>query len=158
MPRYELMYLLGSHVAETEVPNISALVLKAVNDNGGTNAQEVQLGKKKLAYPIKKTRNGYYVTVNFEMDANKINLLDAKIRSQNSSVIRYILINLEEHLQRQAKDKLEQAKIVRRIPTEKPTERPKTESPKTPAIKLEDIDEKTLDEKIEKALNEDLTK
>ena len=158
MPRYELMYLLGSHVAETEVPNISALVLKSISDNGGTETQETQLGKKKLAYPIKKTRNGFYVTVDFNMETNKINLLDAKVRSMNSNIIRYILINLEEHIERQAKDKLEQAKIVRRVPAEKPLERVKTESPKPSAVKLEAIDEKTLDEKIEKALSEDLTK
>ncbi len=164
MPRYELMYLLGSHVAETEVPNVSALVLKAVSDNGGTQVVETQLGKKKLAYPIKKTRNGYYVVVNFEMSGTKINQLDAKIRSMDSSIIRYILINQEEHLERERKDKALAVKIGRKIPPaeteEKPKVRtkPKTESAPKPTIKLEDIDEKTLDEKIEKALSEDMTK
>lgn len=158
MPRYELMYLLGSQVAETEVPVISAQILKSINDFGGANVQETQLGKKKLAYPIKKTRNGFYVTVNFEMDTKNINGFDAKIRSMDNSIIRYIIINLEEHLGREAKDKIEQAKIVRRPQTPKPEEKAKADRPKAPAIKLEDIDEKMLDEKIEKALSEDLTK
>ncbi len=164
MPRYELMYLLGSHVAETEVPNVSALVLKAVNDNGGTQVVETQLGKKKLAYPIKKTRNGYYVVVNFEMDGKSINQFDAKIRSMDSSIIRYILINKEEHLDREQKDKALAIKIGRKIPPaespDKPKPKPKAKAEHTPkpTIKLEDIDEKTLDEKIEKALSEDLTK
>ena len=157
MPRYELMYLLGSQVAETEVPTISAQVLKAVSDFSGTNVQETQLGKKKLAYPIKKTRNGFYVTVNFEMDTKNINGFDAKVRSMDNSIIRYIVINLEEHLGRMVKDKAEQAKIVRRPQVAKPEEKPRSETAK-PAIKLEDIDEKMLDEKIEKALSEDLTK
>ena len=152
MPRYELMYLLGSHVAETDVPALSAQVLKTLNDLGAENVQETQLGKKKLAYPIKKTRNGFYVVVDFSLNSRKVSEFDAKIRAMDTSIIRYIIVNLEEHLDRMAKDKVEQAKIVRKIPAEKAQEKPRTETPK-PAIKLEDIDEK-----IEKALSEDLTK
>lgn len=158
MPKYELMYLLGSHVAETEVPNLSAQVLKSIEDFGGAEVQETQLGKKKLAYPIKKTRNGYYVVVDFNMDSGKINQLDAKVRSLDSSIIRYILVNLDEHLERTAKDKALAAKMpARRIPTARAEDRTRAEAIK-PAIKLEDIDEKLLDEKIEQALSEDLTK
>lgn len=156
MPKYELMYLLGSHVSETEVPNVSAQILKVINDNDGTNVQETRLGRKKLAYPIKKTRNGFYVVVSFEMPADKVNTLEAKIRSMNSSVIRHIIVNMEEHYRRLAKDKIAQAQIARRTPTDKPTP-PKAETPE-PAVKLQDIDEKTLDEKIEQALSEDLIK
>ncbi len=150
------MYLLGSHVAETDVPALSAQVIKTLTDLGASEVQETSLGKKKLAYPIKKTRNGYYAVVNFALDSRKVNEFDAKIRSMDSSIIRYIIVNLEEHLERMAKDKVEQAKIVRKIPAEKVEEKPRAEV--KPAIKLEDIDEKMLDEKIEKALSEDLTK
>lgn len=158
MPRYELMYLLGSHVAESEVPGIASQILKAIDDFGGQQVRETHLGKKKLAYPIKKTRNGFYVVVNFEMLPAQIKNLDAKIHSMDSSIIRYLMINLEEHLKRQAKDKVEQAKLARR-PGAEDIGKPKPRAAKpAPAIKLEDIDEKTLDEKIEKALSEDLTK
>lgn len=152
------MYLLGSHVAETEVPNISAQILKTIDDLGGQNVQETLLGKKKLAYPIKKTRNGFYVVVNFTIDAKNISALDAKIRSMDLSIIRYLLVNLEEHLERTAKDKTEALKTPARKPISARTEaKPKGDGLK-PAIKLVDIDEKLLDEQIEKALSEDLTK
>lgn len=158
MPRYELMYLLGSHVAENEVSGIASQILKAIDDFGGQQVRETHLGKKKLAYPIKKTRNGFYVVVNFEMLPAQIKNLDAKIHSMDSSIIRYLIINLEEHLKRQAKDKVEQAKLTRR-PGAEDVGKPKPHVSKpAPVIKLEDIDEKTLDEKIEKALSEDLTK
>lgn len=158
MPRYELMYLLGSHVAETEVPNISAQILKTIGDLGGAAVQETLLGKKKLAYPIKKTRNGFYVVVNFTMDAKGLNALDAKVRSLDVNIIRYLLVNLEEHLERIAKDKAEALKTPARKPVSAKAEiKPKAGGSK-PAIKLTDIDEKLLDEQIEKALSEDLTK
>lgn len=164
MPQYELMYLLGSHVADTEVPAIAEQIKKFVEDFGGSDIREQQLGKKKLAYPIKKTRNGHYVVVNFEMDTKKINDLDAKIRTQNNNIIRYILINIDEHLARLAKDAIIQAKMpVRKQPeaeaevVEKSEEKSVVEKPSKPAPVIE-LDQEELDKKIEEALNEDVTK
>ncbi len=162
MPKYELMYLLGSHVADTDVPGITAQVLDFVKEFGGEEVVETQLGKKKLAYPIKKTRNGHYVVVNFSMEGKKVNGLDAKIRSQNQNIIRYILVNLDEYLERAEKDRKAQSALnsKRKIPAselEKPSSAP-VEKKAKPQVKLEDIDEKALEEKIEAALTEDLTK
>jgi len=158
MPQYELMYLLGAQVADDQVPVISQQIQKFVADFGGTNVVETQLGKKKLAYPIKKTRNGHYVVVNFTMDGKKINEFDARVRSQDSSIIRYLLVNLDEHLERTAKDKIAQSKIVRREPVPEAAEVKSESKPSKPATPLAEIDEKALDEKIEAALTEDLTK
>ncbi|MCL5666607.1 MAG: 30S ribosomal protein S6 [Patescibacteria group bacterium] len=157
MPQYELMYLLGSHVADTEVPKISGQILKFVEDFGGTDIRESQLGKKKLAYPIKKTRNGFYVVVNFSMDSGKINQLDAKIRTQDSTIIRYLIVNLEEHLKRAEKDKAVQAKIVRKGPP--PAQAAAPEPKKEKAVPKIDLSgEEDIDKKIDEALSEDITK
>jgi len=162
MPQYELMYLLGANVADDEVPKISQSVLKFAEDFGGTEVKETQLGKKKLAYPIGKTRNGHYVVVNFTMDGKNINAFDAKIRTQDSNIVRYIIINLDEHLERMAKDKIAQSKIVRKgPPAEAAAAKPMLpgESPlKKEAAPLLEINQEELDKKIEEALSEDLTK
>ena len=162
MPQYELMYLLGSNVADEQVPTISEQVKKFIGDFGGSQIQETQLGKKKLAYPIKKTRNGHYVVVNFAMDTGGINKLDARIRTQNNSIIRYIIVNLDEHLERLEKDKAVQAKLNRRIPqaeggTTAPSSAKVSEDKKKEAPII-DLAPEDIDAKIEKALSEDLTK
>ena len=161
MPQYELMYLLGAQVADDQVPTISQSILKFAEDFGGTEVKETQLGKKKLAYPIGKTRNGHYVVVNFTMNGKNVNLFDAKIRTQNQNIIRYILVNLEEYLTRQAKDKKIQSQLKPRIqPKEAEEIKPKTTAitkPKAVSAVLE-IDSAELDKKIEEALSEDLTK
>lgn len=167
MPRYELMYLLGSQVADPDVQPIAQRVIKHVTDFGGTKVEEQHLGKKKLAYPIKKTRNGYYVVVGFDMDSLKVNEFDARLRTQEHDIIRYLIVNLDEHLERLSKDKVAQSKLKHPVGAQDEEVKPAVEeitpvakAPKAEkaAIKLEDIDEKTLDEKIEKALSEDLTK
>lgn len=170
MPKYELMYLVSSQVADTELPALTSQILKFVEDFGGTDIKEEQLGKKKLAYPIGKTRNGHYVVVNFDMEGKKVNLLDAKIRTQDQTIIRYILINLDEHLKRLEKDKVEQAKLSKRTEEygevkevkKEEVEVKKEKAPKTKtkvaAAPVLEMDSAELDKKIEDALTEDLTK
>lgn len=159
MPQYELMYCLGSQIADPEIPAVTSQILKLVEDFGGTNIKDEQLGKKKLAYPIKKTRNGHYAVVNFSMDTKKINDLDAKIRTQENTIIRYLLINIDEHVAQLAKDAVQQAKLSKRN-LESPVATNMADAPvrkeKTPAPKLEEIDSAALDKKIEEALGEDL--
>jgi small subunit ribosomal protein S6 len=145
MPKYELMYILASTVSDDQVPGVTAGVLKFIEDFGGTNVEETQLGKKKLAYPIKKTRNGFYVVVQFDMEATKINAFEAKIRTQTGTIIRHIIIKLDEHLARMAKD----AAVLASMPARKiPVEETATTAPKT------EVPDIVLDEQIEAALND----
>lgn len=162
MPQYELMYILGAQVADDEVPKISQNILKIVEDFGGTDVRESQLGKKKLAYPIGKTRNGHYVVVNFVMEGKNMFAFDAKIHTQDSNIIRYLIVNLDEHLERMAKDKIVQSKIVRKGPPAEEAGKvagaAATIATKKEAPVLADINPEELDKKIEEALAEDLTK
>jgi hypothetical protein len=96
------------------------------------------------------------------MDGKNINTFDAKIRTQDQSIIRYLIINLDEHLARMAKDKITQSKIVRKgPPAEVAVPTPKVQavpSAKKEAPALAEINQEELDKKIEAALSEDLTK
>lgn len=166
MPKYELMYILASTVSDDQVPTVSEGIKKIVADFGGTNIVEEQLGKKKLAYPVKKTRNGFYVVLDFDIDGQKVNELDAKIRTQGANIIRYILVNLEEHLARMEKDAVAQAKMNRNQAaglankTAKELEAPVRKTPEVTAAAKPSVDlnPEELDKKIEAALAEDLAK
>lgn len=175
MPRYELCYILAAQVSDDQVPGVTEQIRQFVSDFGGTEISEEQLGKKKLAYPIKKTRNGFYVVVTFTMDSRKVNALEAKIRTQTATVIRHLLINLDEHLERSAKDAVAQSKLTHRpgeeeaeaaapaapaAPTPKKvaTEEPKTEAPAEEKELAAEISTEDLDKQIEAALSEDIIK
>lgn len=161
MPQYELMYILSAAVSDDQQPEVSSQILQYISDLGGADVRETQLGKKKLMYPIKKTRNGFYGVVNFAMETKKINDLDAKIRTQDNTIIRYILINIDDHLERLAKDREAQAKMSRNRPPELiPVEgQTVVEEPVKAKIQpSKPLNEAQLDEEIEKALTEDITK
>lgn len=166
MPRYELMYILSSGVSDDQVPEVSEQIRKFVSDFGGTEVEETNLGKKKLAYPVKRTRNAFYVVVNFSMPGEKLNEFDAKIRTQENTIIRYIIVNLDEHLKRTARDLEIQAKLQLNRPTPLPGEErvvpasaavtvptPRVPRPAAPPVQM---DAAELDKKIEEALNEEI--
>jgi small subunit ribosomal protein S6 len=169
MPRYELMYILASSVSDDLVPTTAQGIEQFVTDNGGTEISHEQLGKKKLAYPIKKTRNGHYGVIAFTAEGNGVNTLDAKLRTQKATIIRHIMVNIDEHLERLEKDKEAQAKMNRNRPpeaiaadnSEPVIPEPKAEKPARPAAPAKPktvVTEAVLEEEIEKALNEDITK
>lgn len=178
MPRYELMYILASSVSDDIVPQTSKEVEQFVTDFGGTDIQHEQLGKKKLAYAIKKTRNGHYGVIAFSMPGAKVKDLEAKLRTQKNTIIRYIIVNMDEHLERLEKDKEVQAKMNKSRDPERVAQAAAAEekaaqangngntaspapAPAAPAKKREPkpvapVSNEQLDEEIEKALSEDI--
>ena len=143
------MYILSSAVSDSDVPPISSEVDKFLTDNGGTLLALEMMGKKKLAYPIKKTRNGFYVLRTFNLDGPKLQALDNKLRSMEP-IIRYLAVNVEEKELRAAKDIKTQEKMRS---NRKPV---KALVAAAPEIKLSETE---LEQKIEQALeSEDLAK
>jgi small subunit ribosomal protein S6 len=149
MPKYELMYILSSAVSDNDVPTVSSEVDKFITEQGGNLLSQEMMGKKKLAYPIKKTRNGFYVLQTFNLDGVKLTGLDNKLRSMEP-IIRYLVVNVEEMEHRAAKDKKVQDKMRA---SRKPQ---KVEAVKETEVKMSDTE---LDTKIAQALeSEDLSK
>ncbi len=147
MPKYELMYILSSAVSDNDVPAITAEVDKFISDSGGKILTQEMLGKKKLAYPIKKTRNGFYVLESFNFEGPKIKSLDDKLRSLES-IIRYMMVNVEDMEIRAEKDRKVQEKMKSSRKPQKTEE--KSEEAAAPAdIQLTETE---LEQKIEKAL------
>jgi len=152
MPKYELMYILSSAVTDNDVPTIASEVDKFISDAGGTLLTQEMLGKKKLAYPIQKTRNGFYVLESFNLDGPKLTSLDNKLRSMEP-IIRYLFVNVEDQEKRAAKDRTVQEAMRA---TRKPPKVEAAPGQAQPEVKLTDTE---LESKIEKALeSEDLAK
>ncbi len=147
------MYIVASSIADDQIPTVTDGVLSFITGFGGTVIKEEQMGKKKLAYPIKKTRNGFYAAVTFEMDGTKVNELDTKVRT-TEGIIRHLIVNLEDAMHRMAKDVVAQEKMNRsRALNAKPTDEVATAT-----VAASPVTDENLDQKIEEALSEDLGK
>ena len=145
MPKYELMYIIGGHVSDDEAPKVAEEVKKFIETSGGIIEKHEELGKKKLAYPIAKAKNAFYIVDNFSAPGENVNDIEHKIRT-SQNIIRHLIINMDEALERMEKDRVVQAKM-------KPRKIPVPEEQGKPVRKSEggkiQID---LDAEIEKAL------
>jgi len=156
------MYIVSSSIADDQIPTVTDGVLNFITGFGGKVIKEEQMGKKKLAYPIKKTKNGFYSAVTFELDGTKVSDLDTKVRT-TEGIIRHLIVSLDEAIQRMAKDAVAQEKMNRSrtmnahtmgagVAAGSPVGATVSTAP------VSTITSENIDEKIEEALSEDLGK
>ncbi len=94
MSRYELMFMISPKVKEADMRPAADQVQKMITTNGGKIIEELDWGKKKLAYPIKSYRHGFYYVLSFDTEAAAVQKLEANLK-QNDDLLRYLLIKLE---------------------------------------------------------------
>ena len=94
MNKYESVVIINSNVEEEAV---KALVKKfsTLIDNDGKVNEVNELGKKKLAYEIKKQKEGYYLIFKFEANPGLISELERNYRITDE-VIKFMTIKEEQ--------------------------------------------------------------
>ena len=95
MNKYETIFIVNPNV---EAEGIKSLVEKfngLIESEGGKVLETNEWGMKKLAYPINKFTQGYYVLVNFEAKAEFIDELE-RVYKITDSVIKFITIRKED--------------------------------------------------------------
>ncbi len=94
MNKYETVFIINPNVEEAGVKDLVEKFSNIINNDG--KVLEVQdLGKKKLAYPIKKNDEAYYEVINFEANPDLIKELERNYRITDD-VIKFITIRKEE--------------------------------------------------------------
>lgn len=95
MNTYEMGYLLSGKMpledAETYVGTIESIIR---NDASGIISKRAHPQKKKLAYPVKKERYGYFGTINFEMPRKHIKTINQKLRLEQN-LLRHIVLTVD---------------------------------------------------------------
>lgn len=95
--RYELSFIISSAIPETDHSALQQEILGYLKDAKASITKEPYfIGRKKLAYPIKKQKHGFYVFLEFELeDASTLKELDTKLK-HNNSLLRYLMIKLDK--------------------------------------------------------------
>ena len=91
---YETMYILRPDIAEDEVTNHIAKYNKLLEEFGGTILDSQMRGKRRLAYQIKKHREGIYVQLSHQGDGQHIFKIEKAMRL-SEDVIRYMTVKQE---------------------------------------------------------------
>ena len=102
MQAYEVMYIIRPDLEEEEVKVNVDKFAEIVSSNGGTELKTELMGKRRLAYEVKKFNQGYYVLMNFNGEARTVEELE-RLMKISDAVIRY-LTTKEDQRQRRGKD------------------------------------------------------
>ena len=90
MNKYESVVIINPNVEETALKALIERFSTLINTDGKVE-QVNELGKKKLAYEIKKNKEGYYVVYDFEANPNLIAELERNYRITDE-VIKFIVV------------------------------------------------------------------
>ena len=88
------MYILRPDIAEEEVNNHIEKYNKLLEDMGGKIIDSQMRGKRRLAYPISKNKEGIYVQLSHQGDGQHIAKIEKAMRL-GEDVIRYMTIKQE---------------------------------------------------------------
>ena len=94
MTKYEIMFIVNATMEEDAIKKNSEDVQKLINKKPSKVIEFKEMGRKKLAYPIKKEVSGYYFVMTVEADHETIAEFDRKV-SINENILRHLIIKLE---------------------------------------------------------------
>lgn len=94
MTKYEIMFIVKATLDETALNNITKEVQSLINDGNSKVIEFKDMGRKKLAYQIKKEISGFYYLMNVEASNDVIQEFDRKLRI-NENILRHLILKVE---------------------------------------------------------------
>jgi len=94
MNNYEVMFIIEAAL-EDDKKEAAVEMVKEVISAGGEVGKVDVWGMRKLAYPIEKKNDGYYVVIEFKANPDLPKELDRRLKISDS-IIRHIIINKDE--------------------------------------------------------------
>ena len=94
MNKYESVIIINPSVDDEKVKDLEQKFTDLINKDGKLTKID-ELGKKKLAYEVRKNKEGIYVVLYFEANPSLITELERNYRITDE-VIKFIVIRVEE--------------------------------------------------------------
>ena len=94
MNKYESVIIINPNLEEDAIKSVIKKFEDLINTDGKVETID-EIGKKRLAYEIKKNNEGYYVVYNFEAKPELIEELERNYRISDE-VIKFIVIRKDE--------------------------------------------------------------
>jgi small subunit ribosomal protein S6 len=100
---YETMYILRPDLGDEQVEQAVAKYQNLLREQGAEDIQIQNRGKRRLAYEIKKHRDGIYIQFNYTGPGTAIAPLERAMRL-SEEVIRYLTIKQDVHEEKAEKE------------------------------------------------------
>lgn len=101
---YESTFIINAALEDPDVEAVIRRVTDYIENHGGNFVEMNKWGRRRLAYPIKKKYNGYYVYMAFEA-ASEILPLVERFFNLEENVLRHLTLELSEKLREHRKER-----------------------------------------------------
>ena len=105
MKKYELVFIADPRLSDEDVVALTDEYKEMLTAGGASITKQESWGKKRLAYPIHKLSEGYYVLYNVELESGNPFPEVERRMEQNDKVLRYLTVRLDEGRLRERPDR-----------------------------------------------------
>jgi len=95
MREYELVVIINPEIPDEENTQVVDRVAQLIAAGGGEITKTDSWGRRRLAYPIDRHREGFYVVQQFRMAPEATAELERSLKL-NEDIIRYLLVRIGE--------------------------------------------------------------
>jgi small subunit ribosomal protein S6 len=122
---YEIMFIVRPDVEEADLDKLVEGFSKNVTDGGGEIKSVEKMGRRRLAYTVKKFNDGFYVLLTIGAEGALITEIERRLRV-SEPVIKFITVRMDEEEKRLAKVKAIRDTKVKRsaMPIQQPVQTP----------------------------------
>jgi small subunit ribosomal protein S6 len=137
---YEVLFIINPNTEDTDVDALVSQLSDVATNRGARVAKIDRMGRRRLAYPIQKLKEGIYVVLTLEGNGSEIAELERRMRVSDA-IIRYLTVRIDEDLKRAEKFR---ARRVARAAAGSSGGRSRQSEPLLPIGKEEDEEEEEL--------------
>ena len=110
---YEIMFIVRPDVEEAEIDKLIEGFSSNVTSGGGEVKSVEKMGRRRLAYTVRKFNDGFYILLNIAAEGSLITEIERRLRV-SEQVIKFITVRMDEEEKRLAKVKaLRDSKVKR---------------------------------------------
>jgi len=128
---YELMFIVRPDMAEEDQDKLISTLETAVTSSGGAVKSVEKMGKRRLAYMVRRFHDGLYMLLTVEGSGGLVHELERRLRV-TEPVIKFITVRIDEEQKRL--DKIKAIKDARRKAPPVPVTPEETAAPEAPAV------------------------
>jgi small subunit ribosomal protein S6 len=99
---YEVLFIINPNTEEADVDALVNQLSDVATNQGAQVAKIDRMGRRRLAYPIQKFKEGIYVVLTLEGTGAEIAELERRMRVSDA-IIRYLTVRIDEDLKRAEK-------------------------------------------------------
>ncbi len=101
---YELTYIINAVISNDQIKTLVKRVSAYISESGGEILEVEEWGSRRLAYPIQKKRNGYYVNLYFRAAGSMITRLERALEIEDN-ILRYLTLRMDAKMIRHYESK-----------------------------------------------------